>query len=109
MGPLRHPLAPHLHRTYPLLSLSFYKHNTGHLLYPGKAFRGGTGTPTQSQNLWPTICPVCKTSWGKGGTELVGVAHQWLVQLETHAMRGGPCLALPGGPGTWCWIAQRPS
>jgi hypothetical protein len=28
--------------------------------------------------------------WGKGGTELMEVTNQFLVQLETHAMRGSP-------------------
>ena len=46
--------------------------------------------------------------WGKGGTELVGVANQWLAQLKTHPMRGSTGLTLPRGPGTRGWIGQRP-
>ena len=33
---------------------------------------------------------------------------RYLIQLEVHARRGNPCLALPGWPGTRDWIAQRP-
>lgn len=36
------------------------------------------------------------------------VANQWLVQLETHAMRGSPPLTLPGGPWSRGWIGQKP-
>lgn len=34
------------------------------------------------------------------GAEIVGVDHQLLVQLETHATRGCPPLTLPGGQET---------
>jgi hypothetical protein len=32
-------------------------------------------TPTQPQNLCPTICPPCKVCQGNDGTEFVGVAN----------------------------------
>ena len=81
---------------------------TSYLLKPGKTSNGRTRTPMQPQTLRPTICPTYKMSWGKSGTEVVGMANQWLVQLETHdVMRGSPPLTLPGGAGTWGCIAQR--
>ena len=43
-----------------------------------------------------------------GGTELIAVALQYLVQLEAHATRGRPCPTLPRWPGTREWTAQRP-
>jgi hypothetical protein len=33
--------------------------------------RGGSKTPTQPQDLPPTICPANMMHWGKGGTEIV--------------------------------------
>lgn len=51
-------------------------------------------------------CPAYKLHWGIGGSENVGVANQWLVQLETHAMRGNSPLTLPGRPRGR--ISQRP-
>ena len=44
----------------------------------------------------------------KSRAEIVGVANQWLVQLEILAMRGVPPLILPRRAGTRSWIAQRP-
>lgn len=53
----------------------------------------------------PNVCLWISSCTGvKGGTELVGVTNQWLDQLETHAMRGGPCLTLSGGLRTRIWI-----
>jgi hypothetical protein len=58
-----------------------------------------TWTPTQLQNLQSTICTVYM-SWGNGGSELVEVANNCLVQLEARVKRRSPCLILPGYPGT---------
>lgn len=65
---------------------------TGYLLLSGKTSSEDIGTPSQPQNLWPTICPSYKICWDKGCAEIVGVANQWLFQLETHTMRGSSSL-----------------
>jgi hypothetical protein len=38
-------------------------------------------------NLWPTICPAYKMCWSKVSADIIGVADQWEVELEIHAMR----------------------
>lgn len=77
-------------------------------LYPGNISSGGLETSTQSQNFWSTLFPAYKRCWGKSCAETVGVTNQWLVQLETHAMKGSTSPILPKGPRTRAWIAQRP-
>lgn len=54
-------------------------------------------------NLWLTICPTYKMCC----TEIVWVINQWLVQLETHALRGSLLMTLPERPGDNNWRAQR--
>lgn len=45
-------------------------------------------TPSQPLNLWSKTCPACKIYWNNGGTELVGMANQCLILLNTHSSRG---------------------
>lgn len=71
-----------------LCSNKGYRTWNGHLLCPGKVSSRGIRATTQSQNLQPTISPACKLCWGKGGTELLVVTNQRLVQLNTQTMRG---------------------
>lgn len=60
-------------------------------------------------NLQPTIGPAYQILWSKGGTEIVGLASQWLVQHEAHARRGIPPLMLPAWlTTTKDLILQRP-
>lgn len=81
---------------------------TSQFLYRGKAFSGGIETLAQTQNLQLTICPAYCMCWGKDGAEIVGVANQWLVQLEIRDMRGNPHLLLPRGSEPRGWIVRRP-
>ena len=50
----------------------------------------GLGHQPSHKNLLLMICLASKMCWGKGDTEIVGVASQCLIQLETHAMGGEP-------------------
>jgi hypothetical protein len=75
---------------------------------PGKTTSGEIGTPAQPQNLQPIICPAYNMCWDKGGKDIVGVANQWLIQIETHDMRGNPSVTLTAGPDTRGRMAQRP-
>jgi hypothetical protein len=54
------------------------------------------------QFVWPS--KMCR---GKGTTEIMGVANQWFVQLESPAMRASPPIMLPIRLGARGWIAQE--
>jgi hypothetical protein len=72
-------------------------------------FRGGQiVTPTQAIKPRPIICPHYNLCWGKSIAEIIGIAKQWFVQLETKAMIKSSPLTVPGGSETRVWIAQRP-
>lgn len=45
---------------------------------PGQSLSEGTGTPTQLQNLQPTICPIHKIYWGKESAQIMRVDNPWL-------------------------------
>lgn len=85
-----------------MLNLFLKKSATGHLLQPGKASSGESGTLTQPQTLLPTISPVSKMYWGKGST------NQEMFQFGIHSMRGIPPLILPRGPEIKGQMAQKP-
>jgi hypothetical protein len=72
-------------------------------IFCNQAVSSGEFWTTNLQFVWPTRC-----ARGKGRTEIVGVANQCLIQLETQATRGSICLTLSGESGTRGWIAQRP-
>ena len=85
-----------------LVDTEFGKIDTHKL--PSKAASGGIGIPIQPQNLQPTVCSNYDTCRGKAETK--GMANWWLVQLETHGMRGSPPLTWLRGLGTRSWKVQ---
>lgn len=64
---------------------------TGYLPLQGKALSSETGTLTQPQHLWPTICSACKMCWG----------NQWRLKTCGHGQ-------LMTGP-TWDSCQERHS
>lgn len=55
-------------------------------------------TPSKTKVLIWTVTPDHQICWDQDGPRIVGMTKEWLVQLETHAMKGGPSLTLPRDP-----------
>lgn len=72
------------------------------------SFTNKTGHCIKHREAWfkPDPYGIC---WGKGDTEIVGVAKQWLVQPETLAIRVSPPLTLPRMLVLRSLMAQRPN